>query len=270
MCLLLVLSRLHPDVPLAVGANRDEQLDRPAAPMVVLDDRPRILGGRDEQAGGTWLAVNEHGVVAGLTNRPLVDGPATGKRSRGELPLALAGHPTAAAAIEDFERRFRPGDYNPSWLIVGDRTELYGVDMTGDDRPLVEALAPGVHVLENRPLGAASPKATHVRALLDGAADLDPEALVARLQAVLADHTIPPGPSAGAEAGRKDVPPEVGAACVHTERYGTRWSCVVTVDDDPGHRPGVVYADGPACGGGFRDAGPMWEGEQPGRGGQPR
>ena len=31
---------------------------------------PRILGGRDEVAGGTWLAVNEHGVVAGLTNQP--------------------------------------------------------------------------------------------------------------------------------------------------------------------------------------------------------
>ena len=263
MCLLLVLSRLHPDLPLVVGANRDEQLDRPAVPMAVLHEAgPRILGGRDEQAGGTWLAVNEHGVVAGLTNRPLLDGPATGKRSRGELPLALAGRTTAAAAVEDFERRFRPADYNPSWLIVGDRTDLFGIDMTGDHVGVVQ-LDPGIHVLENRPLGAASPKAAHVRSLVEGAADLDPDALVARLQAVLADHTIPPGPSAGAEAGRKDVPPEVGAACVHTARYGTRWSCVVTVDDDPGRAPGVVYADGPACGGGFRDAGPMWSGGQP-------
>ena len=31
---------------------------------------PRIIGGRDERAGGTWLAVGEHGVVAALTNRP--------------------------------------------------------------------------------------------------------------------------------------------------------------------------------------------------------
>ena len=93
MCLLVVATQLVPDEPLIVGANRDEVLDRPAIPITVLDDGPpRVLGGRDELSGGTWLAVNEHGVCAGLTNQPLGDAKDPSKRSRGELP-ARAGPP---------------------------------------------------------------------------------------------------------------------------------------------------------------------------------
>ncbi len=71
MCLLVFAWQTEPEYPLVVAANRDERLDRPAQALCVLqEERPRILGGRDDLAGGTWLAVNEHGVVAGLTNRP--------------------------------------------------------------------------------------------------------------------------------------------------------------------------------------------------------
>ena len=79
--------KTEPGFPLVVAANRDERLDRPAHSLCVLREHaPRILGGRDDLAGGTWLAVNEHGVVAGLTNRPSPGGRDPTKRSRGELP----------------------------------------------------------------------------------------------------------------------------------------------------------------------------------------
>ena len=82
-------------------------------------------------SGGTWLATNEAGVVAGLTNRPLRDGPDTAKRSRGELPLALARHPTAAAAVDAFGAAIDPSAFNPSWLLVPDRHDAFFVDVTG-------------------------------------------------------------------------------------------------------------------------------------------
>jgi uncharacterized protein with NRDE domain len=76
MCLLIMAWQTDDRAPLVVGANRDERLDRPATAMTVLrSEHPRILGGRDEVAEGTWLAVNEYGVVAGLTNRPAREGP---------------------------------------------------------------------------------------------------------------------------------------------------------------------------------------------------
>ena len=64
-----------PGAPLIVAANRDELYERPSVAMTVLrQGGPRILGGRDELAGGTWLAVNEHAVVAALVNQPSAEG----------------------------------------------------------------------------------------------------------------------------------------------------------------------------------------------------
>ena len=270
MCLLIVLAQMRPDIPLIVGANRDELLDRPARPMTVLREaRPRVLGGRDELADGTWLAVNEAGVVAGLTNRPTKEPRDPTKRSRGELPIALARHTSAAAAVEAFASRIRPSDYNPAWLIVGDRETVFAIDMTGDDRPVVNPLPPGMHILENQPVGTTSPKVNHVRNLLAGVDDLAEHLLVKHLQAVLGDHDVPAGFQADHEDDTDRLPAQVKAACVHTERYGTRWSCVITVPGVGAQPPTVRYADGPACQAGYTDAGSLWcqaqEGTRTGR-----
>ena len=247
MCLLIVVAGCHDQLPLVVGANRDELLDRPAIPMTVLREHgPRTLGGRDELAGGTWLAVNEHGVVAGLTNRPATAGRDPSKRSRGELPLALTEHASAAQAVEAFAAAFDPDDYNPSWLLVGDRDALFAVDMTEGPRPRIDRLAPGVHVLENRAPGTPSAKVARVRDLLAGAERDSAGGLVDRLRGVLADHEVPP-PEPGDPPDSDQRPGAIRAACVHTDRYGTRWSGIVGVSTDRAMPPAVLYADGQPC-----------------------
>ena len=257
MCLLVVLAQERPELPLVVAANRDELFERPAIPMTVLRERrPRILGGRDTLAGGTWLAVNEAGVVAGLTNCPATKDPE--RRSRGELPIALARYTSAPAAVDAFASTFRPADYNPAWLLVGDRASAFAIDMTGDDAPTVRELPPGTHVLENRPLGASSPKVNHVLKMVEQLDGFGDGALVSGLQRILSDHEVPPGLAAAEEAGIDKIPPEVKAACVHTERYGTRWSGVVTLPADRHREPTVLFADGPACRGPWQDARLLW------------
>ncbi|MGH9017731.1 MAG: NRDE family protein [Acidimicrobiales bacterium] len=254
MCLLVVAFGLDPRVPLVVGANRDERLDRPATAMTVLrGTRPRILGGRDLEAGGTWLAVNEHGVVAGLTNRPLPDGRDRAKRTRGELPLRLATARSATEAVDAFVAGVRPADYNPAWFLVGDRHALYAVDLTDGPRPGAVALGPGLHILENAPLDAASAKTAHVRGLLEGSGPPAGDGLALRLRAVLADHEIPDAP--GERSGRRA---ETRAACVHTPDYGTRSSTVISVPADDGVLPAVAYADGAPCTALFVDAAALW------------
>ena len=257
MCLLAVLSRVHPDAPLVVAANRDEFFNRPATPMTVLQDGDlRILGGRDELAGGTWLAVNDAGVVAGLTNRPNPAGRDMSKRSRGELPLLLAGHRSAAAAVEDFATRIRPSDYNPAWLLVGDRDSLYALDLTGDDIVGVDHLAPGLHVLENRPYHDPSPKVDRIRALLEPAISWRGDDLLINLGRVLSDHERPAdqSPDDGETARR----PETLAACVHSEDYGTRSASIVVVPVDPAQPPRVQFGDGPLCANPRQDASGLW------------
>ena len=68
MCLILVASRVHPEFPLIVAANRDEFHKRPAEAAGFWQDRPEILAGRDLEAGGTWMGVSRAGRFAAVTN----------------------------------------------------------------------------------------------------------------------------------------------------------------------------------------------------------
>jgi uncharacterized protein with NRDE domain len=247
MCLLVVSSRMVPGEPLIVGANRDEVLERPSTAVTLLDEGPpRILGGRDELSGGTWLAVNRHGICVGLTNQPLGDAKDPSKRSRGELPLFLARHATAAEAVDALLATHSPAEYNGSWLLVGDRTSLFFVDFTGTAGGSAVALPPGIHVLENRALGERSPKVDLVCAALGAPADGDQVAEAFRR--VLADHTNP-------EAEERPN----AANCVHREGFGTRSSCIVRVEEGTA-APRMWVADGPPCTTPYADVGGLWRG----------
>jgi uncharacterized protein with NRDE domain len=249
-----------PDAPLMMAANRDERLDRPAVPMTVLRERgPRILGGRDELAGGTWLAVNEHGLVAGLTNQPSADGRDPAKRSRGELPLAFAAYVSAAQAVDTVCASINPADYNPCWLLVGDREALFFVAIEGRGRPRARQLGPGLHVLENSALSPRSPKAAFVTQLVEEAlslrTDLGAAGTVAALETVLGDHRPAIHEPRTDSAGRVR-PPELSAACVHVEGYGTRSALTVSVPS--AGLPSVRAARGRPCESPLHDATDLW------------
>jgi folate-binding protein YgfZ len=69
MCLIVVGWRVHPDYPLVVAANRDEFYARPSARWPDFwPDAPQVIGGRDLEAGGTWLGITESGRFAAVTN----------------------------------------------------------------------------------------------------------------------------------------------------------------------------------------------------------
>jgi uncharacterized protein with NRDE domain len=258
--LLIALFQVVPGAPLIVAANRDERLDRTAVAITVLrDSAPRILGGRDELAGGTWLAVNEHGLIAGLTNQPSAQGRDPGKRSRGELPIAFATYPSAAAAVEGMRARLDPALYNPCWMLVGDRDSLFSVGVTSGSEARFEGLRPGVHVLENAPLEERSAKAEFVRGLLSRETAARPEAgpagAVAALEAVLRIHQ-PAVPEPRTDQAGRTWPAEISAPCVHTPDYGTRSAMTVVLPADG--VPLLRVADGPPCERPFRDVTSLW------------
>ena len=241
-----MLSRVDPEAPLVVAANRDERMERPARAMTVLaEGPPRILGGYDELGGGTWLAINEHGLVAGLTNRPLEGGRDPAKRSRGELPLWLAGWPSAREAAERFVEEFEPADYNPCWMLVGDRQSLFSIDVTADGKPVAEALPPGSYVLENSPLGTSSPKSDRVNEQVATIATKRGDALVRALGVILGDHTVPPGDDPGTAAVDPDAAATAGgpgaAMAVREPAGGPPDADLVETSPVPGR------ADGPAA-----------------------
>ncbi|HEY4174673.1 MAG TPA: NRDE family protein [Rhodopila sp.] len=144
MCTVVVLIR--PD-QILLAANRDERMDRPWDPPAAWwPDRPGIVAGRDRTAGGTWMGLNRHGVVATVLNRPGTLGPAIGKRSRGDLPLMALAHPTATAAAEvltSLDASLWRG-FN---MVLADRTGAWFVRGLGHGHPSAERLPQGVSMV---------------------------------------------------------------------------------------------------------------------------
>lgn len=124
-----------------LAANRDEMLARAwDAPGPWW---PGVIGGRDREAGGTWLGINRHGLVAAVLNRPGSLGPAAGKRSRGELPLIALARPDAAAAA-DALARLDAGEWRAFNLVLADRTGAVFVRGLGEGHPEPLALPSGL------------------------------------------------------------------------------------------------------------------------------
>jgi hypothetical protein len=147
MCTVVILRRPGEPWPVVIGANRDERLDRPWDPPAAWwPDRPGVVGGRDRNAGGTWMAANAAGVVATVLNRPGSLGPAPGKRSRGDLPLLALEHGTAEAAAAAVAA-LPAAEWRPFNMVLADRTRAFFLRGTGGGRPEALALPEGVSMV---------------------------------------------------------------------------------------------------------------------------
>src|SRR5918995_966025 len=144
MCWLAVLFQVNAHFPLIVAANREESRTRPSqAPFPWAGD-PTIWAGRDELAGGTWLGVNETGLLAAVTNRPAASRDAT-PRSRGLLCLDTLRCDSPVSARSFFVEGLAARRYNPFNLLCASHAEAWVGTWQGDIRDL----NPGVHIVSN-------------------------------------------------------------------------------------------------------------------------
>lgn len=147
MCTLALLRRPAAPWPLLLAANRDELRTRPSRPPGRhWPDRPHVRGGLDLEAGGTWLGVNDDGVVAAILNRRGTLGPEPGKRSRGELVLEALDHAEAYHAA-DALRALDPRAYRPFNLIVADAVDAFWLRHAGQGGIEVRPIPEGLHMI---------------------------------------------------------------------------------------------------------------------------
>ncbi len=226
MCLILLAWKSHRRFPLVVAANRDEFFARPAASAWFWNDAPDVFGGRDLEAGGTWLGITRHGRFAALTNYRDPQRQVAGKRTRGDL---VAGFLRGTASPADYAAGVTQsgGDYNGFNLLIADRNELrYLSNVDGASRPL----EPGIYGRSNHRLDTPWPKVARARtalsATLDAIPDTAPLFSMLRDEAIAADEHLP----------RTGVSLEwerlLSAAFVRSPGYGTRNSTVVTFGAD--------------------------------------
>lgn len=242
MCTLAIYFKVFPDYPVIIAANRDEYLARPTLPPTTLLEHPRVVGGKDLQASGTWLGINQYGLVAGLLNRQraVYGDPNPALRSRGLLCLDALRYPTVAAAAA-FVRGQRGADYNAFNLLVASRDEAFVAYNRGGGLELA-VLAPGIHLLTNLDLDDFEcPRISraHERfASLCKSAEFarDPLAHRDRLAELLADHST----QLDARSGQPN------ALCQHMGDYGTRSASLIFEGRDAAS-VSHFFAPGPPC-----------------------
>ena len=285
MCTLIIGYQALGPGSLAIGANRDEDPSRPSDPPMILRLDPRVVGGRDRLAGGTWLAIRERrAVIAMLNRRPTIRqappsdrskptspaAPPPPLRSRGLLTLDVASageaaassssgpfaDPLASAALATAFGALRSARYGPFSLafVAPEACWVLAHEEGTEDR--VQSVDAGWHVLTHQDLDDVSePRSAR---LLRELRDWKPVSLddVERgLEARLGEHTAP-DPT---DPSRLEPP-----VCIHEGRMVTVSCSVVCwtphetryrhVEGRPCERPfedrsGLLYQPSRAVGG---------------------
>src|SRR3970040_506632 len=159
MCFLVVSLNEHPAYKLIVATNRDEFYNRRTASADYWSEHPQVLGGRDLEAGGTWMAMNRNGRISMVTNYRDPSNINRAALSRGKLvsdyvrtdarPLSYLENVAANARL-----------FNGFNLIVGNQNELYYFSNHGDG---IAPVPPGLHGLSNHLLDTPWPKVRNDR-----------------------------------------------------------------------------------------------------------
>ncbi|HIJ83419.1 MAG: uncharacterized protein HW380_1924 [Magnetococcales bacterium] len=158
MCSVVIHYRPDHDWPILLAANRDEMMDRPwLAPGRHWPEQKFIIAGKDQLAGGSWLGMNDWGVVAIILNRLGTLGTQPGKSSRGQLVLRVLHYKNAKDAVTQFRSLLTTQDFRPFNLIIADFLSAFWISwrVTKDEKQptlSIQDIPPGLHMLTSREL----------------------------------------------------------------------------------------------------------------------
>ena len=228
MCLLAIGWQADRGHPLVFAGNRDEFHARPTAEAAWWEDAPHVIGGRDLQGGGTWLAAHRRGRFAVVTNfrEPAVD-PASTAPSRGALVADfLNGSATARDYALDLERA--AGKYAGFNLLVADSGGLHYVSNRSAGRL---DLPSGVYALSNSALDTPWPKVARLREsmhTLVGSGTVSEDDMLE----LLSDRRVAPDAELPDTGIGREFERLLSAAFIVSPAYGTRCSSVFLLNRD--------------------------------------
>jgi uncharacterized protein with NRDE domain len=226
MCLIFLSINNHPDYKLVIAANRDEFYNRKTAAADFWPDRPSIVGGRDLEAGGTWLAMSKQGRIAMVTNYRDPKNINPKAPSRGQLVtdylLCNDSSLNYMSAVESVGKA-----YNGFNLVTGDLRDFYYYSNYGNG---VQKLGAGLFGLSNHLLDTPWPKVVRgkksVAELLNGKFNYKDLFKILYDVETAADNLLP-DTGVGLERERA-----LSSMFIKSPGYGTRCSTVVLVNNN--------------------------------------
>ena len=227
MCLIFLSINDHPKYKLVIAANRDEFYKRKTAAADFWNDYPEIVGGRDLEAMGTWMAMNKAGKIGMVTNYRDLKNINPDAPTRGLLVsdfLVNGYHP------EDYlkDLHLKADRYNGFNLLIGTIDQLY---YYSNYQSKIVQLKRGTYGLSNALLDTPWPKVQRGKQKFASVVNQD-VIEVESLFEILRDETIAPDdqlPNTGLDMERERA---LSAMFIKTPNYGSRCSTVVLVDKD--------------------------------------
>jgi uncharacterized protein with NRDE domain len=224
MCLIVFAWDVHPKYKLILAANRDEFYHRPTAPLGYWEDQPEILGGRDLEAGGSWMAVNTKGKFAAVTNYRDLKNIKKDATSRGEIPTNfLTQEISPMAYLEGIDSK--ASDYNGFNALIGDQKELLHYS---NYENIINAIQPGIYGLSNALLDTPWPKVKRAKEKFSNIIHND--WTTSELIKMMEDDTLAQDAQLPDTGVPFDLEKGLSPMCIRMENYGTRCTTVITMD----------------------------------------
>jgi uncharacterized protein with NRDE domain len=219
MCTLFFRHRPDDEYPLAILSNRDEQYARPSGGWEWRGSGREWFAPIDLEAGGTWIGLNRHAVVAALTN--IFPGRTDeGFRSRGALVTDMLHLGRAADGPAAMASTMSQHAYNNFNLLVADPISAFVFSWAGAELETFD-LQTGVYQVNNIPF--------------DGLRRPDSEApnriWIEEEEKSLTEHPL---------------------VCRHGDGYGTRCSHKLLIHKDGVEGSRIWHLEGHPCEGQFQ------------------
>lgn len=234
MCLIFLSIDNHPKYKLIVAANRDEFYARKTAAAQYWKDYPEVIGGRDLEAMGTWMAMAKSGKLGMVTNYRDLKNINPNAPTRG---LLVSDFLINAYQAEEYlkEIHLKADQYNGFNLVVGTIEQLY---YYSNYQSKIIKLEPGTYGLSNALLDTPWPKVKRGKEKFKSVIDQDKIAIDSIFE-ILRDERIAPDdqlPNTGLDMERERA---LSAMFIKTPNYGSRCSTVVLVD----YNNSVTYSE---------------------------
>lgn len=211
--------------PLILIANRDEYYARSTLPMHRWDNSI-IWGGKDLEAGGTWLGITAEGKMAALTNHRAPElqrehTPSRGHLVRDFLSSNLSAHDFLSTLAK------KSCQYNPFNLLLFDGHALLGFESRIEQHKH-ELLLPGYGHVSNDSFMSPWPKAiwleNHLAKLVASGSSSDGDFLDLLLNETKVNDSLLP--QTGISLDRERA---LSSPFIRLSDYGTRASSLVKI-----------------------------------------
>lgn len=230
MCLLGLVFRHLENYPVLMFDNREEERGR-------LTEQPawhapkkgtsRWFGGQDLRAGGTWLGLNDRGIVVAVTNRKKKT-RSNKMRSRGLLCRDLLELDSFDSVLRDAKSEIETNQYDGFNLLLVSSKK--GVVLESTDVVKIHELDPGIHVISNGSLkDSLDVRVQDVQAAL-GTIPANREVPNSAIHNICSAHNLD----------------ENSAACRDGENWGTVSSTILRIGGK-NHDSNYYYSHGPPC-----------------------